>query len=173
MKTWIRKKIYTIMLIMIYLFSVLPMYERLVLSMDKRDNILNSVELCWIYMLLSLFAMGNIASYITKCYDKKILLKFKNMIYIFFNIIILFHNVFFALCIPIYLWGDQMNKIVKLLLGFLVCVCSASMITYAKEPDKETLDNIYESVYYKALEEQREVWYFDSRWSGYDRFIYE
>ena len=75
MKTWIRKKIYTIMLIMIYLFSVLPMYERLVLSMDKRDNILNSVELCWIYMLLSLFAMGNIASYITKCYDKKILLK--------------------------------------------------------------------------------------------------
>lgn len=50
-----------------------------------------------------------------------------------------------------------MNKIVKLLLGFLVCVCSASMITYAKEPDKETLDNIYESVYYKALEEQGEV----------------
>ena len=38
-----------------------------------------------------------------------------------------------------------------------MCVCSASMITYAKEPDKETLDNIYESVYYKALEEQREV----------------
>ena len=86
MKAWIRKKIYTIMLIMIYFFSLLPMYERLVLPMDKRDNILNSVELCWIYTLLSLFAMGNIASYITRCYDKKMPLKFKNMIYIFFNI---------------------------------------------------------------------------------------
>ena len=103
MKAWIRKKIYTIMLIMIYFFSLLPMYERLVLPMDKRDNILNSVELCWIYTLLSLFAMGNIASYITRCYDKKMPLKFKNMIYIFFNIIILFYNVFFTLCIPIYL----------------------------------------------------------------------
>ena len=82
------KKIYKISIIAITLISFMPLITMLAYHIQNFE-----LELCWIYMFLSLISAGNLSSFLTTLSQGKKNYSVKNVIYVLFNILIVVANV--------------------------------------------------------------------------------
>lgn len=85
------KRVYHVLLYAIIALSLLPILAMIIFQVKGFE-----VQLCWIYILLTLIAGANLASFITAASYKQWFHNVKTILYIIVNVVILCLNFGFA-----------------------------------------------------------------------------